>query len=843
MVQRLTYRKRHSYATKSNQTRVVKTPGGKLVYQYTKKRASGPKCPVTGKKIQGIPHLRPTEYKRSRLSRNRRTVNRPYGGVLSGTAVRERIIRAFLVEEQKIVKKVLKIQKTKDNVAGISFRTNRSSFSSNGSRSRRSPSSNLDLQPCLISPPLMPSPCLLRSFTACTPAHLRSLSAFAAAFAMRAPHLLGGMPRPPDRLARLPAELASFARARAAGHASSQFSYGNALAACAPAGLVALAEQVYCAAWKDGLSGSAYVCTGMVDLLAKSGCFWDALKAFADGDRSSAVCCNAVISGAVRNGEDGLAVELFRDMVWGLCEPNSFTYSGALSACAAGAELGAGRAVHGLVLRRDPDYDVFIGTSLVNMYAKCGAMGAAMREFLRMPVRNVVSWTTAIAGFVQGDDPVSAMLLLKEMVRNGVAINKYTATSILLACSQISMIQEASQMHGMIMKTELYLDCVVKEALISTYTSFGFVELSEKVFEEVGTVRNISIWSAFISGVSNHSLLRTVELLRRMFCQGLRPNDTCYASMFSSVNLIEFGRQLHSLAIKDGFIHGILVSSALCTMYSRCDNVQDSFKVFEEMQERDGVSWISMVASFATHGHSVEAFLTFRNMILDGFKPDHVSLTAILSACILSDLSVSSSLVKVYSRRGNMDDSRKVFDEISAPDLVAWTAVIDGYALHGSSQNALAMFDLMIQLGMRPDAVVLVSVLSACSRNGLVEQGFNYFNSMRTTYGIEPELHHYCCMIDLLSRCGRLEEAKEFVDSMPIKPELMVWSTLLAACRVHEDTVLGRFVENKIRENNYDSGSFATLSNILANSGDWEEVARIRKTMKAGDKEPGWSMV
>ncbi|KAG6523524.1 hypothetical protein ZIOFF_013385 [Zingiber officinale] len=123
MVQRLTYRKRHSYATKSNQTRVVKTPGGKLVYQYTHKRASGPKCPVTGKRIQGImlsvigvliPHLRPTQYRRSRLSRNRRTVNRAYGGVLSGGAVRERIIRAFLVEEQKIVKKVLKIQKAKE---------------------------------------------------------------------------------------------------------------------------------------------------------------------------------------------------------------------------------------------------------------------------------------------------------------------------------------------------------------------------------------------------------------------------------------------------------------------------------------------------------------------------------------------------------------------------------------------------------------------------------------------------------------------------------------------------------------------------------------------------------
>ncbi|KAJ3695621.1 hypothetical protein LUZ60_000998 [Juncus effusus] len=117
MAQRLTYRKRHSYATKSNQTRVLKTPGGKLVYQYAKKRASGPVCPVTGKRIQGIPHLRPAEYTRSRLARNERTVNRAYGGVLSASAVRERVIRAFLVEEQKIVKKVLKIQKTKEKQA------------------------------------------------------------------------------------------------------------------------------------------------------------------------------------------------------------------------------------------------------------------------------------------------------------------------------------------------------------------------------------------------------------------------------------------------------------------------------------------------------------------------------------------------------------------------------------------------------------------------------------------------------------------------------------------------------------------------------------------------------
>ncbi|KAJ1289663.1 hypothetical protein BS78_02G181800 [Paspalum vaginatum] len=790
--------------------------------------------------------------------------------------------------------------------------------------------------------------------------------------ASRAHHPLDGMPRraAADRLAHLPAALAGFVRARAhsvgSAAAPCPFSYGNALAACAASAAAPLAfvEQLYCAAWKDGLSRYAHVCSAAVDVLAKRGLLRDAMRAFEDGDRSSVVCWNAAISGAVRNGQHELGVEMFRDMVRGSsCAANSFTYSGALSACAAGAELGVGRALHGMVLRRDPEYDVFVGTSVVNMYVKCGEMGAAMNEFWRMPIQNVVSWTTAIAGFVQEKDPAGAMLLLVEMVRSGVAINKYTATSILLACSQVSMIREASQVHGMIMKTELYSDHVVMEALISTYANVGAIQMCEKVFQEVGTVSNRSIWSAFISGVSSHSLQRSTELLRRMLLQGLRPNDKCYASFFSSIDSNELGRQMHSMVIKDGYVQGVLVGSALSTMYSRCNNLKDSLMVFDEMQERDEVSWTSMIAGFATHGCSAEAFQVFRNMIADGFTPDDVSLRAILSACnipecllkgkevhghvlrvyggttsinhflvsmyskcqdvqtarrifdatpckdqailssmitgyatngdseeavslfqlmletgfqidrfvcssiisicagmekpffgkllhtyatkagMLSDLSVSSSLVKLYSKSGNLDDSRKVFDEINVPDLVTWTAIIDGYAQHGSSQDALAMFDLMITSGVKPDTVVLVSVLSACARNGLVEEGFKHFNLMRTVYGVEPVLHHYCCMVDLLGRSGRLAEAKSFIESMHLKPDSMVWSTLLAACRVHDDAVLGRFVENKMREENYDSGCFATLSNIRASSGDWEGVMEIRKSVKDVKKEPGWSML
>jgi pentatricopeptide repeat protein len=829
---------------------------------------------------------------------------------------------------------------------------------------------------CLtFSPPCGPAAPLFHGPTAMPPSHLPPAHVLSARFSSSTParalHPLDEMPRRgADRLAGLPAALANFIRSRAAGATAAapcRFSYGNAIAACAATAstqpALAFAEQLYCAAWKDGLSDDAYVCSAAVDLFAKAGRLGDALRAFEDGDRTSAVCWSTAISGAVRNGSHTLAVEMFGDMVRGSCEPNSFTYTGALSGCAAGAEMRIGRAVHGMVIRRDPEYDVFVGTSIVNMYTKCGDMGAAMKEFWRMPVQNVVSWTTAIAAFVQQEEPTSALLLLREMMRSGVAINKFTATSILLACSQMAMVREASQVHGMIIKTELYLDQVVKEALISTYASVGDIQCCEKVFEEVGTVSNRSIWYAFISGVSSHNLERSIQMLRGMCHKGIRPNGKCYVSIFSSVESIELGKQLHSSVIKDGLVQGVLVGSSLSTMYSRCNDLDDSYKVFKEMQERDEVVWTSMVAGFATHGRSVEAFQMFRNMIVDGFMPDHVSLTAIISACygpeclfkgkeihghvlrvygeitpisncfvsmyskcrdvksargifdmtpckdqimlssmisgytindcseeaistvqlmlatgfyidrfvcssiislcadlarplcgkllhgyatkvgILSDLSISSSLVKLYSKSGNLADSRKVFDEISAPDLVAWTAIIDGYSQHGSGHDALAMFDLMIRYGVKPDTVILVSVLSSCGRNGLVEEGFNHFNSMRTVYGVEPTLHHYCCMVDLLGRSGRLADAKSFIESMPVKPDFMVWSTLLAACRIHDNTVLGHFVENKIRQENFDSGCFATLSNIRANSGDWEAVEEIRKSVKGVKKEPGWSMV
>ncbi|XP_072987640.1 pentatricopeptide repeat-containing protein At1g74600, chloroplastic isoform X1 [Typha latifolia] len=760
--------------------------------------------------------------------------------------------------------------------------------------------------------------------------------------------------------------LRTFCKMRLSGFEPNQFTYGSVLSACVSSENRKFGEQVYSLVLKNGFFSNGYVCAGMIDLFAKSGRLDDALKVSSD-ICWNVVCWNAIIAGAVRNEENFLALEIFCDMVAGFCMPNAFTFSSVLCACAAAGELDVGRGVHAWVIKCDSGDDVFVGTAIVDLYAKCGDMDAAMKEFWQMPVRNVVSWTAAISGFVQKDKIVDAVVLFKEMIGSGVKMNKCTLTSVLLACSKFLMAQETNQVHCFTMKTGLYLDPTVKEALINTYAQVGNIQLSEKVFRESGKVKSSGIWSALISGLGNQSLIRSVELLKKMLSEGSRPDKKCFSVLLSIVDSMEFGRQMHSSVIKDGSAHDVLVSSALSTMYSRCGSIKDGYKLFKQMKERDRVSWTSMISGFAGYGCSVEAFQLFREMLLEDIKPDQVALSAILAACdghrfvirgkeihghalrvgfgtdipmmsaivsmyskcknILSArrvfdaafckdqviwssmisgyaangyseealslfqqigiagfqidnftcssvlgvcanlskpglgrqlhghsikagtiayLSVSSALVTMYSKCGRIDESRRLFDEIEYPDLVTWTAMIDGYAQHGSGLDALTTFKLMNEHGVKPDAVTLVSILSACSHNGLVKEGFVHFNSMRTVYGIEPESHHYACMVDLLGRSGRIDEAVNFIDNMPIKPDSLVWSTLLAACRVHGDVELGRFVMKKVLEmKSYDSGSYISLSNISADVGDWEEVVRIRRSMMDSGmkKEPGWSMI
>ncbi|CAL9102406.1 unnamed protein product [Musa acuminata var. zebrina] len=792
----------------------------------------------------------------------------------------------------------------------------------------------------------------------------RCLSSYRAQDALR---MLDEIPRPYFASWNRSNPVTAFYEMRSSGFRPDQVAYGKVVSACAASRNLDLAEQVYALVIKDGFCSDGYVCSGLIDLFSKHGRLDDALGVFWEGATTNVVCWNAIIAGAVWNEENSIALDLFPQMVNGFCMPNLFTLSSILRACAASGRLDSGKGIHAWVIKHDAGPDVVVTTAVVDMYAKCGDMDAAMKEFSRMLVRNVVSWTAIISGFVQKEEVGDALMLFKQMLGSGVEINKYTMTSVLLACSKLSTVEETDQIHCLITKIGLCTDPVVKGALLSTYAKLGNVQSSERIFEETDTLRSPTTWSAMVCGlVQNECLLRSLQLFCRMFSEGLRPDNKCCSVVLSVVDCTDFGRQIHSYAIKDGSVHDVLVGSALFTMYSKCGSLEDSCKFFIRMQDRDRASWASMISGFAGRGHTNEAFQLFRDMILEHIVPDEMTISSILVACndgrflmkgkelhghtlriglridpplgsalvsmylkcknlasakrvfdvvlqkdqiIWSSLvsgyatngysdealkelthmvaagidldrftcssvlwvcanlwrpslgeqlharairagtisynSVSSALLTLYAKCGRIDDSHRVFDETEYPDLVMWTSMIDAYARHGSGVEALEMFELMKENGIRPDSVTFVSVLSACSRNGLVEKGLFHFDSMSSDYGIEPKTHHFACMVDLLGRSGRLKEAADLIGRMPIEPDLLVWSTLLGACKVHGDVQLGKLAAEKVLElEPKDSGTIISLSNMSADVGNWEDVLRIRNSMKGGSlkKEPGWSI-
>jgi len=177
-----------------------------------------------------------------------------------------------------------------------------------------------------------------------------------------------------------------------------------------------------------------------------------------------------------------------------------------------------------------------------------------------------------------------------------VEVNKYTLTSVLLACAKSFMVKETMQIHCWTLTNGLlFKDSVVKEGFICTYARIGSLQMSEKIFEEMGLVKSLSTWR------------RSAELFKRMFQEGFKPDKKCTSSVLSIVDNLEFGRQIHSYVVKVGLVLDVLVGNALFTMYSKCGSIEDSYELFTQMNERDRVSWTSMISGFATHGCAIKA--------------------------------------------------------------------------------------------------------------------------------------------------------------------------------------------------------------------------------------------
>jgi pentatricopeptide repeat protein len=291
-----------------------------------------------------------------------------------------------------------------------------------------------------------------------------------------------------------------------------------------------------------------------------------------------------------------------------------------------------------------------------------------------------------------------------------------------------------------------------------------------------------------------------------------------------------------------------------------------ALQIFEEMGEKNIVSWNSLITGYVQNGLYLDALKSIVIMGQEGKRPDQSTFSCGLSACAnlaalqvgkqlhhlvvksgyVDDLFVSNALITMYAKCGKVVTANLVFEDINHGDIVSWNSLISGYALNGHGNEAVELFEEMLIEGVNPDQVTFVGLLSACSHSGLVDWGLKLFKSMTEVHLIEPLAEHYACMVDLLGRAGRLEEAFEMVRDMKITTTARIWGALLGASRIHRNLKFANYATEKLLELEPDKASnYVLLSKMHAEAGRWDEVERVRVLMKESDmeKQPGCSWI
>ncbi|KAF8403820.1 hypothetical protein HHK36_011926 [Tetracentron sinense] len=643
------------------------------------------------------------------------------------------------------------------------------------------------------------------------------------------------------------------------------------LSACGELLELRLGQEIHCFCLRNGLFNSdPHVGTALIGFYSRfdmrvSRLVFDLMVL------RNIVCWNAMISGYFNVGNASEALRLFVRMLIDGLKPNSITMLVVVQSCADSGSLKLGRQIHQLVIKFKFNYDLFIVNALLNMYGKNGNLESSCELFKTIPARDVALWNAMISAYLECGSHEEAFGLFDRMQSEGVREDKTTIAIMLSICAEsASGLGYGKGLHAHVIKSGMERDVSLGNALLSMYADFKCVKSAKKVFDEMNGPNAVS-WNTLILALARNGLRGQVwDLFGQMQEFRTEPNSYTIIAVlaaFKDETCLTIGRSIHGYVIK----HGIDVNSPLCTaladMYMNCDDEATATHLFESCPDRDLISWNAMISSYIQNNRPHKALLLFHRMISE-VEPNSVTIINVLSSCthlanlpqgrcihayttrrefaLGFDVSIGNALLTMYARCGSMSSAEKVFRRLLRRDIISWNALIAGYGMHGRGEDALLAFSQMQEDGLRPTDVTFVSVLSACSHSGFIEKGWQLFYSMAQDYSIAPEVVHYACMVDLLGRGGHLDEAINFINSMPIEPDASVWRAMLSACRVYSEIKLARVVFEKLVElEPMGVGDYILLSNIYAGAGLWAEVRKLRIQLaeKGLRKPPGKSWI
>lgn len=585
-------------------------------------------------------------------------------------------------------------------------------------------------------------------------------------------------------------------------------------------------------------------------------------------------------------------------------QPDTFTFPSVFKACAGMSDLEQGKRIHDYMIRNGFQSDGLLGNALVDMFAKCGSLEDARDVFDKMSQRDIVTWNALIVGYVRNGRYEEAVEAFSMMNLDCVRPDSITISGVLPACALLLALEWGKEIHCYLIRSGIESNLFVRNALLNMYAKCQSLEDARHVFEKM-TVRDVVSWNAMISGCAHrgycdeawkhfgemqlvgvkpnlttwnlmiarfsqnghHEL--SLKLLHQMQLVGMTPDLATLTSILSACahrGALQQGKGIHGYIFRRGFEIDVILESALLDMYAKCGDIHSASWVFDKISQKDLVSWNSMIAGYAQNGRGNEAIQLLVQIQQANMKPDLSTIVSVLPACAHFaalqkgkeihnyttrngfDLNVfiGNALIDMYAKCGSLENARRVFDRMPDKDVVSWNTMIAGYGMHGHGEISLTFFHDMQQAYIKPNHITFIAVLSACSHAGLVGEGLRCFESMRQDHAIKPTIEHYACMVDLLGRAGHLDEAYEFINSMPFKPTPGMWGTLLSSCKVHSNLQLAERVADILFELEPENdGYYVLLSNIYAEAGRWEDVASVRAKMKEYGvmKKPGCSWI
>lgn len=453
--------------------------------------------------------------------------------------------------------------------------------------------------------------------------------------------------------------------------------------------------------------------------------------------------------------------------------------------------------------------------------------------------------------------------------------NLESYTTLLHACISRKSLDHGQRLYLYLLKdNKSFLNNpILKSKFITLFSVCGLVDEARRVFDhDIKEMEHLpeSVCVAMAIGYSKNGKVKEALLVYcNMLSWGVEPGNFSFSVALKACSELldlRIGKGVHAQIIKANEEPDQVVHNALLRFYTECGSFEDVVHVFEEMPEQNVVTWNSLVAGLVKKDQVFEAFETFRRMQNAGVRFSWVSLTTILVVCgrltalyigremhaqiIKSekspDLLVLNSLLDMYAKCGELEYCRRVFDGMIYKDLISWNTLINGYAINGYMEEAMEAFEGMVAAGFRPDEVTFISLLSGCSHAGMTAEGRLLFDRMQVEFRIVPNLEHYACLVDILGRAGKIDEAMQVTRRMPMNPSGSIWGSLLNSSRLYGNVSLAELVARqlfKIEPNN--PGNYVLLSNIYANAGMWDKVDLVREFMEQRGikKEAGCSWI